>query len=101
LEGCYDLRINQHIVVRRIKFDIYMDKIEVRLKKIEGQIVGIRKMYGERRDCLEIAQQLAAVRSALVGVGKEILSGEAIRCARSHSKQKEFEELIGKLFHLE
>jgi DNA-binding FrmR family transcriptional regulator len=77
-----------------------MDTIEKRLKKIEGQIQGIQKMYTEERDCLEVAQQVAAVRSALASVGREILSGEAIRCAKSQNKQREFEKMIEKLFTL-
>lgn len=75
-----------------------MDKVEARLKRVEGQIIGIRKMYKEGRDCMEIAQQVAASRSALAGVGKAILSGEAQRCAASKKDRKKFEDLIGKLF---
>ena len=35
-----------------------------RLRRIEGQVRGVQKMIGEGRDCREILQQLAAVRSA-------------------------------------
>jgi CsoR family transcriptional regulator, copper-sensing transcriptional repressor len=74
------------------------DPIEARLKRIEGQISGLRKMYKEGRDCLEIAQQISAARSALASVGREIVSGEAIRCAGSASKQKDFSRMIEELF---
>ena len=35
-----------------------------RLKRLEGQVRGVQKMLDEERDCREILQQLAAVRSA-------------------------------------
>lgn len=76
------------------------DSIEARLKRIEGQIVGIRKMYSQKRDCMEIAQQIGAVRSALSGVGKKILSGEAVRCARSKDQGEKFEKVVKQLFDL-
>lgn len=75
-----------------------MDKTEARLKRIEGQIAGIRKMYKEGRECLDIAQQIAAVRSALASVGKEVLSDEAIRCASSAKESEKFEKMIRQLF---
>lgn len=75
-----------------------MNKTEARLKRIEGQIAGIRKMYKEGRDCMEIAQQVAAVRSALASVGREILSDEAVRCARSQKDTEKFAKMIEQLF---
>ena len=72
----------------------------MRLKRIEGQIAGIRKMYKNGRECMEIAQQVAAVRSALAGVGRKILSGEAARCSRSQGDKDKFEKLIQSLFEL-
>lgn len=40
-----------------------------RLRRIEGQIRGIQKMIGDGRDCESIITQLAAIRSAVEGVG--------------------------------
>ena len=90
-------------IVGKIRYLIqntYMDDVEKRLKRIEGQIFGIRKMYKEERDCMEIAQQVAAVRSALAGVGREILSGEAVRCSASQKDRKKFANIVKKLFEL-
>jgi DNA-binding FrmR family transcriptional regulator len=77
-----------------------MDKTEARLKRIEGQIAGIRKMYKQERECMEIAQQVAAVRSALASVGREILSGEAIKCSRSEKDREKFAKLVERLFEM-
>jgi DNA-binding FrmR family transcriptional regulator len=44
-----------------------------RLKRIEGQVRGIQKMIGDGRDCESIIIQLAAVRSAIEGVGTLVI----------------------------
>jgi DNA-binding FrmR family transcriptional regulator len=77
-----------------------MDKTKSKLNRVEGQIRGIQKMYDEGRGCLDIVQQLVAVRQALGRIGKDILAGEAVACSRSVNKKDEFDELIGKLFDL-
>jgi len=41
------------------------DKIILRLKRVEGQIKGIRNMIMENRSCESILQQFSAARSAL------------------------------------
>lgn len=79
---------------------IIMDKTKSKLNKIEGQIKGIQKMYDEGRGCLDVVQQIVAVRQALGSVGKDVLAGEAVACSRSENKKEEFDELIKKLFDL-
>ena len=41
------------------------DELQLRLRKIKGQIEGIEKMLAENRSCEEIIQQLQAVNSAI------------------------------------
>lgn len=77
-----------------------MDKVELRLKKIEGQVAGISRMYKEGRDCLEIAQQAAAARSALAQVVKIIVSGEAVKCSACKNEKKSFEKMLSKILAL-
>ena len=40
-------------------------EIEARLRRAEGQVRGIRRMYEEGRSCLEILDQISAARAAL------------------------------------
>lgn len=47
-----------------------------RLRKIEGQVRGLRKMIGERRDCESIMTHLVAVRGAIEGVGNHLCFSE-------------------------
>lgn len=59
-----------------------------RLKRIQGQINGIIKMYEENRDCLEINQQIAAVRNALSEVSLNMLEKESENCIVNNDKNK-------------
>jgi len=51
-----------------------------RLKKIEGQTRGLQKMVEDGRDCESILVQLAAVRSAIEGVGALVLNNYMKLC---------------------
>ena len=56
------------------------DKLSQRLHRIQGQVHGIEIMLDEQRDCKEIAQQLAAVQSALRGFSRVLLEEYAVEC---------------------
>jgi DNA-binding FrmR family transcriptional regulator len=85
--------------MRRTKQDSE-DKVLVRLKKIEGQIKGITKMYEESRGCSDIVQQIIAVKSALSRVGSKILIDESVRCARAPGKKKELNKALQELLDI-
>ena len=55
-------------------------KLIQRLRRIEGQVHGIEGMLEEERDCREVLQQLAAVRSAVQGVSRVFLQEYATEC---------------------
>lgn len=75
------------------------DNVLIRLKRIKGQIDGIIKMYEECRDCTELVTQVAAVRAALSGVGKELLKNEAVACAKNNKGSK-LDKLLKQLFEI-
>ena len=56
------------------------EKIFKRLRRIEGQVRGVQSMVGDERDCREILQQLAAIRSAVQGVGTLLLEDYMSDC---------------------
>jgi CsoR family transcriptional regulator, copper-sensing transcriptional repressor len=56
------------------------EKLIQRLRRIEGQVHGIEGMLEEERDCSEVLQQLAAVRSAVQGVSRVFLQEYATEC---------------------
>ena len=54
----------------------------LRLRRIEGQIRGLQRLLAERRDCTEIAQQIAAARAALDRVALDLISAGLEHCLR-------------------
>lgn len=76
------------------------DLVFAKLKRVEGQMRGVVAMYEDGRDCLSVVQQIAAVKSALSGVAKDILTKESLRCA-AHPKDKgKLEKTLKRLFEI-
>ncbi|MEO0600098.1 MAG: metal-sensitive transcriptional regulator [Myxococcota bacterium] len=55
-------------------------KLLVRLKRVEGQLSGIRRMVEENGDCVDVLLQLQAVRGALARVGQLVLRNHVETC---------------------
>lgn len=51
-----------------------------RLNKIEGQVRGITRMVEDKRYCIDIITQIAAVRAALQRVEEEVLRDHVSHC---------------------
>ena len=47
-------------------------KVKTRVNRIAGQVAGIQRMVDEGRYCVEILNQIAAVRSALDALGIDV-----------------------------
>ena len=56
------------------------EKITRRINRVAGQISGIRRMIDEERYCVDILNQIAAVRSALDALGLELLTSHLRTC---------------------
>ena len=56
------------------------DKVSTRLKRIEGQVRGLRKMVEDGRYCPDIMTQVASVHAALRGVGKVLMRSHLQHC---------------------
>ena len=69
----------------------------VRLKKIEGQIRWIEKMVEERRYCVDILNQVAAVRRALDGVSMLIMKRHVETCVSGAIKANKGGPMIDEL----
>ena len=68
-------------------------KLLVRLKKIEGQIRGIRKMVEEDVYCPDILIQVSAVQSALNSFNKELLAMHIKGCVMADIQQGDTEAI--------
>lgn len=64
-------------------------KVKSRVNRIAGQVAGIQRMVEEERYCVEILNQIAAVRSALDALGIEILTGHLESCVLGHGTDTE------------
>jgi CsoR family transcriptional regulator, copper-sensing transcriptional repressor len=64
--------------------EVNHDRQLPRLSRIEGQVRGLQKMIGEKRDCLDIVHQISAIINAVRRVQNDMLRdhlaalGEAI-----------------------
>ncbi len=77
-----------------------------RLKRIEGQVRGVRQMVEDERYCMEILHQIAAIKSALAKVETQVLKdhaaccvAEAIASGDENEQREKFEELVDLLEH--
>jgi DNA-binding FrmR family transcriptional regulator len=57
--------------------------ITKRLNRVEGQVRGISRMIEEERYCIDILQQMQAIRAALARVEDAILKDHAATCIES------------------
>ncbi len=65
------------------------DNLDKRLKRIEGQVKGIRRMIDEGKDCQDILTQVSAARSAMKMVGNLVLNHYAGECIVSTMSAKD------------
>lgn len=64
-------------------------KIKARVNRIAGQVAGIQRMVDEGRYCVDILNQIAAVRSALDTLGIELLTRHLESCVLGHGSGSE------------
>ena len=63
-----------------------------RLKRVEGQVRGIAKMVEEDRYCIDILNQMQAVKAALAKVESGILKDHAACCVAQAIKSGDVED---------
>jgi DNA-binding FrmR family transcriptional regulator len=72
-----------------------------RLRKIEGQVRGVVRMIEEERYCIDILQQINAIKAALTKAESEVLKAhaatcvdEAIESGNAEVQRRKFAELV-------
>jgi DNA-binding FrmR family transcriptional regulator len=65
-----------------------------RVRRIEGQARGVAKMIEEDRDCREVLQQLAAVRSAAHQATVALVRVYASECVASDGSPEEIADAL-------
>jgi DNA-binding FrmR family transcriptional regulator len=66
-------------------------KLTIRVKRIAGQVAGIERMLEDRRYCVDILNQISAVRSALDALGIELLTRHLETCVLGHGSDSAHE----------
>lgn len=77
-------------------------KLSQRARRISGQIAGIERMIDDDRYCVDVLNQISAVRSALDALGVELLSHHLESCVvgqgsgseHAHAKPMKTEALL-------
>jgi DNA-binding FrmR family transcriptional regulator len=77
------------------------EALQKRLNRIEGQVRGIGRMIEEDRYCIDILQQIQAIKAALARVEDAVLKDHAATCVTSaiasgneKEQRRKFEELV-------
>ena len=65
-----------------------------RVRRIEGQARGVGRMIEEDRDCTEILQQLAAIRSAAHKATVTLVRNYASQCVISEAPPQEIADAL-------
>ena len=76
-------------------------KLLSRLSRIEGQVRGVARMIESERYCIEILDQVQAIKAALRKVEDEVLKNHSAHCVAhaiesgdAHDARKKFSELV-------
>ncbi len=65
------------------------EKLQNRLRRIEGQVRGVQRMVDEETYCVDILTQIASVVSALEKVGTILLKDHVEHCVRESVEKNE------------
>ncbi|MDP2684741.1 MAG: metal-sensitive transcriptional regulator [bacterium] len=80
-----------------------LNSICVRLHRINGQVSAVERMLNEKRDFIDILQQLVAARQAMDKVATLVLKSEANGCLESNKAvdaKKELNKIATALFKI-
>ena len=67
------------------------------IRRIEGQVRGVQQMIDDKRYCMDIVNQIKAIKSALSRVESQILEKHLRSCVTQVLNKKEMEEKITEL----
>lgn len=73
------------------------DALLARLRRLEGQVRGIQRMVEEDKHCIDILNQIAAVRSALDRVGLILIENHTRTCVARAIKNENGDPAISEL----
>lgn len=72
-----------------------MKLIVDRLSRAIGHLTAVKRMVEENQDCSEVLTQLAAVKSAVNNIGREILKQHISHCVVEALEQGDHDVIVG------
>jgi CsoR family transcriptional regulator, copper-sensing transcriptional repressor len=76
-------------------------KLLARLSRIEGQVRGVSRMIEEERYCIDVLNQIQAIKAALKKVEEDLLKSHASHCVAhaikngdAEDQRRKFDELV-------
>lgn len=73
-------------------------KLQLALRRVQGQVGGIGKMVSENGSCEAVLTQISAAMSALKTVGRQLLADEAEVCAKTETGRQKYAKLLKRFF---
>jgi DNA-binding FrmR family transcriptional regulator len=71
--------------------------LEIRLRKVIGQLQSVEKMVSEDRDCVDILTQIVSARKALKSFAEVVIHQHTHECIASASDPKEGQKRLREL----
>lgn len=81
-----------------IRCECEKKNIETRIKRITGQLNGVKKMVEEDRYCEDVLIQLSAIKEAVNSLSIYILNNHLNSCIKKHVDDEETLDEIVRLF---
>lgn len=69
-------------------------KLKTRVSKIKGQLNGLETMLDNNTNCLEVFNQLAAIKGALSSLGKAIVDDETSCLRINKNDEKKLQDIL-------
>ena len=76
-----------------------MEDTKKRVNRIIGQLRGIEKMLGNKRECSDVLQQISAVKKAIDGLSKEIVISNICKLIPNEDSKK-IEKMVERAINL-
>lgn len=73
-------------------------KVNLMLKRIQGQVGGINKMVEGDKECEAVLTQISAAMNSLKTVARTLLASEATECAGSEKSTARYATLLKRFF---
>jgi len=75
-------------------------KIKTRIARIKGQLCGLEQMLETKKDCLEILNQLAAIKGAVSGLGRAIMEEETSCLRMNKADEKKLSDILNRFLKI-